>query len=73
MWIVVITIKCVCIYLWQLKLKLILRQSVSRSVGQFLLVSGTTLRPMTRYKIYFCLTITCLFMQGALSDERTGP
>jgi hypothetical protein len=41
-----------------------------RSVGLSVLVSGTPLRPMTRF--FFCRTFALLFVLGRLSDERTG-
>jgi hypothetical protein len=43
-----------------------------RSVGQSALERSTHLGLTTGYYSYYSLTITVLFLWGALSDERTG-
>jgi hypothetical protein len=42
-----------------------------RSVGQFALVSGHHLGPVTKF-FFFETIFTQLLLRGALSDERTG-
>jgi hypothetical protein len=50
------------------KVKVTLRLTVS---CQLVLVSSPIWGP--RPNIYYCVTVTVLFLWGALSDERTGP
>jgi hypothetical protein len=54
----------------QVRIKVILRPTVSRSVGQSILVSSPVwgLRP----DFCYCQTFAVLLMWGALFDERTG-
>jgi hypothetical protein len=66
---------------WEHKLYLPMQVTRVKKIGverswicdqRLVLVSGRHLGPMIRFYMFFSLTCTCFFMQGALSDKRTG-
>jgi hypothetical protein len=59
---------CLSYVMIKTKVKVTLRLTVSQSVS---LGVEPQLRLMTGY-FHYCLTVTVLFLWGALSDERTG-